>query len=287
MAAQAGSASGASRWARPRVISYRDVARAKASPAEALLEQSRTMLVWLGELSEEDFTRPSVLPEWDIRTLTGHLVLIHVGLARVLDQPTKAAAIPAHELVRRYRRDVDQIRAFTLAATGDKTGAALVEELETSVDSLTDRLLGDGNLPLVIETPRGPGTLSDFVATRIVDVVVHADDLSRSLPDRQPVKLERRALSICSRTLTSILAGQHPGRSVEVRIPPHAAVQCGIGDPGPTHTRGTPPNVVETDPVTFLRLATGRITWSEAIQTGRVAASGLRADLSPVLPLFS
>jgi hypothetical protein len=64
-------------------------------------------------------------------------------------------------------------------------------------------------------------------------------------------------------------------------------VQCAISDPGPTHTRGNPPNVVETDPLTFLRLTTGRLAWSEAVASGAVHASGLRADLSPVLPLLS
>ena len=70
-------------------------------------------------------------------------------------------------------------------------------------------------------------------------------------------------------------------------MPPYAAVQCAIGDPGPTHTRGTPPNVVETDPLTFLRLATGRIGWPDAVAAGTVRASGLRANLAPVLPLLS
>ena len=70
-------------------------------------------------------------------------------------------------------------------------------------------------------------------------------------------------------------------------MPPYAAVQCGVGGPGPTHTRGTPPNVVETDPVTFLRLATGRVSWSDAVGAGRVHASGLRADLSAALPVLS
>jgi hypothetical protein len=78
------------------------------------------------------------------------------------------------------------------------------------------------------------------------------------------------------------LAQQVPGRSVEVRIPPHVAVQC---VPGPRHTRGTPPNVVETDAATWLRLATGELTWDEAIAGGAVAASGSRADLSALLPL--
>ena len=73
-----------------------------------------------------------------------------------------------------------------------------------------------------------------------------------------------------------------PGRSVEVRVPPYAAVQV-IG--GGTHTRGTPRAVIETDAETWLSLATGELTWSEAVDAGRVRASGERADLSPYLPL--
>lgn len=73
-----------------------------------------------------------------------------------------------------------------------------------------------------------------------------------------------------------------PGRSVEVRVPPVAAVQCVAG---PRHTRGTPPNVIETDPVTWVRLATGRMSWYEALGAGAVRASGPRADLAGYLPL--
>lgn len=73
-----------------------------------------------------------------------------------------------------------------------------------------------------------------------------------------------------------------PGNSVEVRVPPFGVTQC---VEGPRHTRGTPPNVIETDGATWLELATGRITWADAVAAGRVAASGLRADLSALLPL--
>jgi Bacterial SCP ortholog len=73
-----------------------------------------------------------------------------------------------------------------------------------------------------------------------------------------------------------------PGKSVEVRVPPYAAVQV---VPGVRHTRGTPPAVIELDAVTWVALATGETTWSDAVQEGRVRASGERADLSPYLPL--
>jgi hypothetical protein len=84
--------------------------------------------------------------------------------------------------------------------------------------------------------------------------------------------------------LAEILAAQAPGRSVELRIPPFIAVQA---IPGPRHTRGTPPNVVETDPLTWLRLATGRSAFAAAAAAGTVRASGTRADLSPYLPVLS
>ena len=73
-----------------------------------------------------------------------------------------------------------------------------------------------------------------------------------------------------------------PGRSVEVRVPPFAAVQV---VPGVRHTRGTPPAVVETDAETWLALATGHTTWADALDSGSVLASGERTDLSPYLPL--
>jgi len=78
------------------------------------------------------------------------------------------------------------------------------------------------------------------------------------------------------------LAKLAPGRAIEVRIPPYAAVQCGEG---PIHARGTPPNTIEMSAQTWLALARGSRTWEEAVSSGEVRASGVRADLSPYLPL--
>lgn len=78
------------------------------------------------------------------------------------------------------------------------------------------------------------------------------------------------------------LAKIAPGRAIEVRVPPYAAVQCGEG---PIHARGTPPNTVEMSAQTWLELAQGTRSWEEAIISGEVHASGVRADLSAYLPL--
>jgi hypothetical protein len=96
---------------------------------------------------------------------------------------------------------------------------------------------------------------------------------------RQPL---RGALRTAVSYLLDGLADRVPGRAVEVRVPPFAAVQC---IEGPRHTRGTPPNVVETDPLTWLDLATGRLDWPAATASGKLRASGPRADISAYLPL--
>ncbi|MEY3859292.1 MAG: hypothetical protein RL568_722 [Actinomycetota bacterium] len=93
---------------------------------------------------------------------------------------------------------------------------------------------------------------------------------------RDPIVLEQ------VKTTLNALTVKAPGRAIEVRVPPYAAVQCGEG---PTHTRGTPPNTIEMDAQTWLALASGELSWDQAVDSGAVLASGLRADLAQFLPL--
>ena len=91
-------------------------------------------------------------------------------------------------------------------------------------------------------------------------------------------------LALAVRGLAQRLAEVAPGRHVELRVPPYTAVQC---VEGPRHTRGTPPNVVEADPVAFVELCAGQLSWPDATRDGRVRTWGDRADLSPWLPLLA
>jgi hypothetical protein len=100
----------------------------------------------------------------------------------------------------------------------------------------------------------------------------------RADPSGAPVVARRVAVRFTLEELADVA----PGHTVEVRVPPDGAVQA---VEGPRHTRGTPPNVVETDPQTWLALVTGLLTWDDAVESGRVHASGERADLTPYLPL--
>jgi hypothetical protein len=92
----------------------------------------------------------------------------------------------------------------------------------------------------------------------------------------------RPTLALAVRYLLQVFADTHPGHSVEVRVPPFGAVQA---VEGPRHTRGTPANVVELAPLEWVQLATGSVSWAELASSGRLSASGIRSDISELLPL--
>ena len=98
--------------------------------------------------------------------------------------------------------------------------------------------------------------------------------------EADPDGVARDVVATAVRHTLAALAERHPGHSVEVRVPPHGAVQC---VEGVRHRRGTPPNVVETDAATWLSLVTRRLTWAEAVNSGALAASGNNADISALL----
>ena len=172
----------------------------------------------------------------------------------------------------------------TRAFDPDRTRAALAAQSRSILEVM------DGLAPSSYDLPTRSGrTVGELIADaaqaaegveRLVDLVVHADDLTAATG--VPVPLDRQALASAVRLLADVLAERAPGNSVELRVPPFAAVQCVAG---PRHTRGTPPNVVETDPLTWLRLACGRLDWAAAVDDALVSASGERADLSAHLPV--
>jgi hypothetical protein len=123
------------------------------------------------------------------------------------------------------------------------------------------------------------------VARRRIDVEEGAAALAAwreaaETPSDAP--LPRKLLATAVRYSLEEVTARAPGNSVEVRVPPFGVTQC---VEGPRHTRGTPPNVIETDAATWLAMVTGRLGWADAVAGGKVAASGLRADLSALLPL--
>lgn len=253
-----------------------------ARTGAAVLAQADLILQWLGTQPPSAWRRPSALEGWTVAELATHLTMALGVIPPVLNDPTPDKPISIDRYVSGYAD------ARTEILERDVKGAAGRDPAEILAD-LYDRraaaaaAIADPAPARAVRAPRGPIAPADFLTTRIIEMVVHADDLSRSRPDREPVELDRTALRLVTQACADIVATRAPGRSLELRIPPYAAVQC---IQGPRHTRGTPPNVVETDPLTWVRLAAGRQTWTDAVTSGHVRASGERADLGGWLPLF-
>ncbi|MFF4496514.1 sterol carrier family protein [Streptomyces sp. NPDC001546] len=232
----------------------------------------------VGELGPEQLARPSGLGHWDVGELAAHIAWIADSLAAGLARPPGAVA--ELSAVEWPFATASLAGKISEAARETLAGAPLPELFERAGTRMAEALeAAPGHR--VMDLWIGDMTLADFLVTRTVELVVHTDDLNRAADLGIP--LDRQALAACTRLLADALAVKAPGGSVEVRIPPFAVVQC---VEGPRHTRGTPPNVVETDPLTWLRLATGRTGWAEALDAAEVSAGGERADLSGLLPLM-
>ncbi|MGW0967742.1 sterol carrier family protein [Streptomyces sp. NPDC002516] len=260
--------------ARKRARTY-DSARIRA----AVLAQFGNVREGVRALSAAQLALPAGLGDWTVRELAAHLTMGVDAVSRQLALPAPAVkelglldwpfgtASRAGDIAdgtRALALDNPDLDALYAAAE-----ARITERLAGAPD---DRLLG---------VPAGAMTLADYLVTRTVELVVHTDDLNRAAGVDIP--FDRQALAACTRLLADALAVKAPGASTEVRIPPYAVVQC---VEGPRHTRGTPPNVVETDPLTWIRLATGRTEWKAALDEAKASASGERADLGPLLPLM-
>lgn len=272
----------------------------------ALTAQVRALSAAAHALDERRLALPSGLPGWDVRLLLAHVVGEIEAVPRLLGERPPAAARAAVDLptwavstagaaddkAAGVVRDAARIAAehgdgpAAASAAAASPAAPSAAALAAALDAAAERLAAAE--PEAVRADRllphrfGPMTALDVTVTRLVELVVHTDDLTRATGVGIP--LDRAAVAAVVRVLADALAAKAPGAAVEVRIPPYAAIQCIAG---PRHTRGTPPNVVEADPLTWIRLATGRTTWEAAREEGTVTASGDRADLREVLPVLA
>lgn len=262
--------------AKKRARSY-DPARTRA----AVLAQFGHVREAVRTLTPEQLALPTRLGDWTVRELAAHCGMALTAVDRLLDEPEPARQ-DARLLDWPFAIAAD---ADTIAGTARRLAAdhpdldAHLADVERRFTARLDAHPGGRLLP----TGAGALPLADYLVTRTVELVVHTDDLNAAVPGLG-IPHDRQALAACTRLLADALAVKAPGGSTEVRIPPYAVVQC---VEGPRHTRGTPPNVVETDPLTWIRLATGRTAWPDAVADARVGASGERADLGPYLPLLT
>lgn len=261
--------------ARKRTRTY-DPARTRT----AVLTQFGHVRQAVRALDERQLALPTRLGDWTVRDLLAHLALAVASIGRALEreEPAKPElALPDYPSVTAARAAAVAESARDLArATPD------LDALYARTEEDLARHLATASPARVLAVRAGAMTLTDHLVTRTVELVVHTDDLNAAVPGLE-VPCDRQAVAAATRFLADVLAARAPGGSTEVRIPPYAVVQC---VEGPRHTRGTPPNVVETDPLTWLRLATGRLAWKDAVADASVRASGERADLEGLLPLM-
>lgn len=247
----------------------------------AVLRQFGGLATEVAELPDQVFALPTRLGTWRVAELVAHLTSNVEAMTDYLAQPAPQRADV--ELTRYYQGarvaapGVDERARSAAARPPAELRAALQDAVTNAGPALAT---ADANR--LVATRPGVLPFADFLITRCVEGTVHGLDLAAAL--RAEPLLEQRAVRYAVILMADVLAITAPGRSVELRVPPHAAVQC---VPGPRHTRGTPPNVVETDPVSWLELAAGRLSWADALATGRVSASGRRADLSDWLPVVA
>ena len=283
----------AARTPRPRSYDRLKSRAALAAQAEAL--RGAVARLCADPEAERLLAGPTRLGDWRVRELVAHLGSVFDSLSDNLGLSTgDAAPLAPTDWVAATRTGAPAIADHARergAAEFGGSPAEVAAALDHAVDRALKLLAEDLSPALRLPIRFGPMLLDDYLVTRLVETVVHADDLAAALPDRYPAPEafphDRHALASTTRLLADSLAAQAPGGSVELRIPPFAVVQCVAG---PRHTRGTPPNVVETAPLPWIRLATGRTTWAQLTGAeggvAQLTASGERSDLSGLLPVM-
>lgn len=250
-----------------------------ATIVAALTTQVEAVRATVRSLRSSQLDQPTRLAGWTVRELVAHLTLVVDGLPRHLLEPEPAKpelTLTGWALSTAAAAAKIDADTRALAASGSPFG-----DLDTAVRRFS-AALPYATKDRVIVTRVGPMDVADYLVTRLVELVVHSDDLTDAT--RLDILTDRQGLAVTTRLLTDALVARAPGGAVELRVPPFAAVQCVAG---PRHTRGTPPSVVEADARTWIRLATGRLSWSDARSRGLLQASGERCDLSDLLPVLS
>lgn len=246
----------------------------------AVLAQYAHVRDAVAALTPQQLAAPTRLGDWTVRDLVAHIAQGLGSVSRDLALPEPPGPKPATTLLEWPPAVAAVVRDPEAPAPAADRPDLLALYGEVEAAFLAD-VPASGPGDRLLPTRVGSMRLTDYLVTRTVELIVHTDDLNEALGLEIPY--DRQALAACTRLLADTLADRAPGGSVEVRVPPFAVVQC-IG--GPKHTRGTPPNVVETSPLTWIRLATGRTEWARALEEAEVSASGERADLAALLPLL-
>lgn len=212
----------------------------------AFLRQSQALAEWASGLAPAEWAAPSALPNWTVRDLVAHLVIVHESLARTLGADTDGAAMPLGAYVSTYSAHAEELERLAQDRAASVTPAELVARLVELREALAGSVVATA--PAVLASARGPVSREDFLRTRVVEATVHSDDLARSLPGRPGPALDPDALATTVGVLLEALAEQRPGSGQRVAVPGVAAVE--VAGAAGDH---------ELDPLVALRVFTGRL----------------------------
>jgi uncharacterized protein (TIGR03083 family) len=253
----------------------------------ACLRQWALVVAAVEATPDDAFDQPSSLAGWRVAELVAHLAACQRVVVEwiAIPSPPKADLVAAGYLLT-LPAAAALVMARELAAAADASPEQLRAAVRTAFEALT-AAVADVDPARIVAARAGAIRLDELMVTRCVEGVVHALDLETSLGMGLGLAVvsepDREALKVATKALLGAMAIKAPGKSVEVRVPPFGAVQAVEGI---RHTRGTPPNVVETDALTWVRLAAGRLPWTAAVASNAVHASGDRSDISEFLPLL-
>lgn len=250
---------------------------------DGVVEQGQHVASFLTSLRAAEFCRTVPGTTHRVRDVAAELLMAQNQLLEALDRPTAERPQPLAIHVDGLRLSRSHLKELAGELAEHESGPDLAGQFQQQMHEI-GRRLRSGDLPDVVSIPT-PLRLADLLRLVAVAFALHSDDLTRAVPAHRPVQWHRGVIADAVRALAETMRARYPGREVEIRVPPFAAIQCGTGS-GPRHTRGTPPNVVECEPIPFVRLCRGRQNLPDAVRQGHLRASGVRADISDWLPLY-
>lgn len=240
----------------------------------ALVDQLQTLIPTPG-----DSGGTAQLPPSTARDQVGQVLFLLTDALQTLDCPTNSrAGSLAQHLTDRFHAE-DTVRQLIRTVVGTDSAATLAPQATRLLLDLRSALSSE-SLPATVDSLFGTVRLVDYLRGVLIEATASAM--------RFRCRQVEVAVTEAARALASVLGTRYPGSTIELRVPPATAVQLGAMGMGPGHTRGTPPNVVETDPTTFVALATGLREWGSEVANHRVSASGSHVGVLPrMLPVIN
>ena len=199
-----------------------------------------------------------------------HLMVIFTDTLQTVTTPTTIRPMTLARVIDERRKATDTLATIGDEVIADDTASRLAGQARRLLDEVESVLLSTPGPSATVDSLVGPVRVTDHLRATLLAMA------AMGLHDG--IDIPSVAIIENCRTLSTVLDETHGGRTIELRVPPACAVQLAASESGPCHHRGTPPNVAETDPMTFLRLATGFSHWAEVRSARRVQASGSHVD---------